>query len=267
MAGTNQTLRVHDIRAYAPISGHGAWAKRALLIAALSGAVPSNARAKDIYTQPAENVSMQRVRGKPEELAHTTQELQAIATELLGRYHDYLENGGTPIQDPEILRKIDAVFITYGYPPGRTSDDDRVESYLLLAQEGKGALDMRLDPIDRELTRLEATLPAEAPAPPAPTPAPVQAPPVQAPPTQAQVQQQVSEFVAAGQIQTVAEQAADLFKRFVRAEEAERSDLLRQILEIFNRYAAAADPSTGERAMSEQFMAAFEGSLPARAGN
>jgi hypothetical protein len=66
----------------------------------------------------------------------------------------------------------------------------------------------------------------------------------------------------AGQAQAVAEQAVGLFKRFVRAEEAERSDLLVKILEIFNGWAEPADPNTGRRLINEQFLAAFENGLP-----
>ncbi len=53
---------VHGIRAYCRLSGRKSWVRRALLVAALAGALPSHAHANDLNRGTGENVNMQGTR-------------------------------------------------------------------------------------------------------------------------------------------------------------------------------------------------------------
>ncbi|MCX6768729.1 MAG: hypothetical protein NTY83_02720, partial [Candidatus Micrarchaeota archaeon] len=128
---------------------------------------------------------MQTVRGEPEELAHTTQELKEMAGQLLDRYLAYSRGGGEELPVPTGVSSalIMAAEAQISDTSGTSASEraDPIVRYLLLVLEGKcTAMEYRLNPLDEMIPQAPQPVPTSVQQP-APTQAPRQAPPVQQP--------------------------------------------------------------------------------------
>lgn len=205
---------------------------------------------------------MQAVRGKPEELAHTTQELRDLAGQLLDRYLAYLRSGGEGIVPPDrvvsaLLTATGTVSDTRGTTPQERRD--RIVEYLLLVLEGKSRLS------EERLNELDELIPKPVQQPVTPVQVPVQAPPVQPLPVEEPAEQQAVPSGGRSVSERVMDDARDAANAFIGMAIGmegwqQCSQDLRRTLEMYRGMQLVGTDESIRKA--QQFLELFISSIP-----